>query len=40
MMKKPEFLRVDTDSWKLKVDQKVLGWACSRMGVTTLVSRL
>ena len=24
MMKKPDFLHVDTDSWKLKVDQKVL----------------
>ena len=28
----------DTDSWKLKVDQKVLRWVWSEMGVTTLVS--
>ena len=25
-MKKPDFLHVDTDSWKLKVDRKILGW--------------
>ena len=27
VMKKPVFLHVDTDSWKLKVDRKLLGWA-------------
>ena len=36
MMKKPDFSHVDTDSWKLEVDRKVLGWAWSRMGVATL----
>ena len=40
MMKKPDFLHVDTDSWKLKVNQKILGWAWSKMGVATLVSGL
>ena len=25
-MKQPDFLHVDTNSHKLKVDQKVLGW--------------
>ena len=25
MMKKPDFLYVDTDSWKVEVDGKVLG---------------
>ena len=36
-MKKPDFLHVDTDSWKLKVDQKILGWGWSKMGGATLV---
>ena len=36
MMKKPDFLHVDTYSWKLEVDRKVLGWAWARMGVATL----
>ena len=40
MMKKPDFLHVDTDSWKLKVDQKILGWVWSKMAVATLVSGL
>ena len=40
MMKKPDFLHVDTDSWKLKVDQKVLWWAWSKMCLTTLVTGL
>ena len=35
-MKKPDFLRVDTDSWKLRVDWKILGWVWSKMGVSTL----
>ena len=39
MMKKPGFLYIDTDSWKLKVDKKILGWAWSKMGVATLVFR-
>ena len=37
---KPDFLNVDTDSWKLKVDQKILGWAWSKMGVATLDSEI
>ena len=40
MMKKPDFLHVDTDPWKLKMDQKILGWAWSKMGLATLVSGL
>ena len=39
-MKKPAFLHVDTDSWKLGVDLKILGWAWSKMGVATLFSKL
>ena len=39
-MKKPDFLRVDTGSWKLEVDWKILRWALSKMGVTTLFSEL
>ena len=39
-MKKPDFVPVNTDSWKLIVDSKILGWAWSKMGVPTLVSRL
>ena len=39
-MKKPDFLHIDTDSWKLKIDQKILGWAWAKMGVATLVSEL
>ena len=34
-MKKPGFLHVDTDSWKLEVD-----WAWSKMVVATLLSGL
>ena len=33
------FLHVDTNSHKLKVDQKFLGWTWSEMGVTSLVHR-
>ena len=40
MMKKPDFLNVDTDSWKLKVGQNILGWTWSKMCVATLVSGL
>ena len=40
MMKKSNFLNVDTDSWKLEVDRKMLGWVGSKMGVATLFSGL
>ena len=33
-------LYVDTDSWKLKVDWKILRWAWSKMGEATLVTKL
>ena len=36
----PNFLHVDTNSHKLKVDQKNLGWAWSEMGVASLVTGL
>ena len=39
-MKKPDFLHVDTDSWKLKIIWKILWWVWSKMGVATLVSGL
>ena len=29
----PHFQYVDTDSWKLKVDLKTLGWTWLKMGV-------
>ena len=32
MTKKPDFFACDTDSWKLKVDRKILGWAWSENG--------
>ena len=32
-MKSPDFLHVDTNSHKLKVDQKLFGWVWSKMGV-------
>ena len=35
-----DFLRVETDSQKLKVDQKFVGWASSKMAVASLVTRL
>ena len=37
-MKYPDFLHVDTNSHKLKADQKNLGWAWSEMGVASLVT--
>ena len=41
MMKKPAFLHVDTDSWKLEVDWKnIRGRAWSKMGVASLFSGL
>ena len=39
-MMKPDFLYANTDSVKLKVNQKILGWVWLKMGVTTLVSAL
>ena len=38
MMKKPRFLHADKNSWKLKVDWKILGWVCSIIGVAMLFS--
>ena len=35
-MKQPDFLHVDTNSHKVKVDQKIWGWAWSEMGVASL----
>ena len=34
------FLHVDTDSQKLKADQKVFGWAWSKMDMANLVMGL
>ena len=39
-MEKLDFLHVDTNLWKLKVDKKTLEWAWSKMGVATVVSGL
>ena len=39
-MKQPHFLHIDTNSQKLKVDQKIFGWTFSEMGVTNLVCGL
>ena len=38
LMELTDFLHVDTDSQKLKADQKCIGWAWSKMGVTSLFS--
>ena len=38
MVKKSDFLHVDTNSWKLKADWKILMWVWSKMGAATLVS--
>ena len=35
-----DFLYVDTDSQKLKTDQKFFGWAWSKMGGANLVTGL
>ena len=35
MLKKPDFLHVDTDSCKIEVDWKMLGYVGSKMGVAT-----
>ena len=39
-MKWPDFLLVDTNLHKLKVDQEIFGWAWSEMGVASLVTGL
>ena len=39
-MKWPNFLHVDKNSHKLKVDQKIWGWAWSEIGVASLVTGL
>ena len=39
-MKWPDFLLVDTNLHKLKVDQKVLGWAWSDLDVASPVTGL
>ena len=36
-MKKPEFLHIDTDTWKSRVNQKILTWVWSKIGVAILV---
>ena len=36
--KNPAFLHFDADSWKVEVDWKILGWACSKIDVATLFS--
>ena len=39
-LKYPDFLHVDTNSHKLKVDQKIFGREWSKMGVAILVTGL
>ena len=39
-MKQLDFWHVDTNSLKLKVDQKLFGWVWSKMGVASLVTGL
>ena len=39
-IKWPDFLHVDTNSHKLKVDQNIFGWAWSEMSVSSLVMGL
>ena len=39
-MKWSDVLHVDTNSLKLKVDQKIFGWAWSNMGMASLVTGL
>ena len=39
-MKEPDFLLVDTNSHKLKVDQNFFGWVWLKMGVASLVTAL
>ena len=35
-MKSPDFLHVNSNSHKLKIDQKILEWVWSKMGVVSL----
>ena len=37
IVEEPDFLQVDTNSHKLKVDQKMFGWAWSKIVVASLV---
>ena len=37
-MKQPDFLHVDTNLHKLKVDQKIFGWAWPEMGAASLTT--
>ena len=39
-MKQLDFVHVDTNSHKLKIDQNSIGWACPKMGVVSLVTGL
>ena len=39
-MKWPDVLHVDTNLHKLKIDQKISGWAWPEMGVASLVTGL
>ena len=39
LIKQPHFLHAATNSWKLKLDWKFLGWAWSKTGVANPVSR-
>ena len=39
-MKWPDFLHVDANSHKLKVDQNIFGWTWSKIGEPSLVMRL
>ena len=39
-MEQTDFLHVDTDSQKLKANQKFIGWAWSKMGLASLVTGL
>ena len=39
-LKNPEFLHVDINSHKLKIDQNIFGWTWSEMGVVWLVMSL
>ena len=39
-MKQHDYFRVHTNSHRVKVDQKMFGWAWSKMGLTSLVTRL
>ena len=40
MIKKPDFLHFDRDSWKIEVYWKILGCIWSKMSVSTLFSGL